>query len=203
VKGLWIGFDVPFLAFRITAKHFCAERNTLKLPSLCQCFIGFVFSRQKDIPLSLKFGAVRLRHIHQRGISAVCPLLDDGVFVADFDHRHCWFLKVCCPCVRIDMRQQITGKLFLQFDKWRIKKVESLVILGTGGCIRKAITIIEFSRNMQIDVDINAMKFKLVNQIIESVKLLRVNRYKACRVVPPNVPSIHVMKSDAVETESC
>ena len=199
-----LNFPMMVAAFRelfhgksAVGNHILAEGNCLACPGGFQSVGRLVFLFQPVVPDLSEIGRVRFRELVQ--LSAR-PGAENAVFVVDLDHRNAGIVNVGFFRVRIEVRQQIFGVLFLIFDHLRLEVVQTFVVLRNVVVVVHAVALVKLTPNVEVYVDINAVAFQLINQIVELFHL----RFRQIKVIFAVVPApdnvrIHVMKPNGID----
>ena len=130
------------------------------------------------------------------------PGAENAVFVVDLDHRNAGIVNVGFFRVRVEVRQQILGVLFLIFNHLRLEVVQALVVLRNVFVVVHAVALVKLTPDVKVDIDINAVAFQLINQIVELFHL----RFRQIEMVfavfpAPDNARIHVMKPNGVDSK--
>ena len=184
---------------RAVGDLFGARRVFAAVPSGAELVGRAVFLRKPSVPKALELVAIRLR---QRVEFAPRPRGDDRVFVVDFDDRDARVVDVSLAGVRVDVRQQVAGVLLLLGDHSRVEVVDALVLRRETIRVFEAVALVERSRNVQVNVDVNPFFLKAIDHVVELVELFRVDfRSRFLEVGAPNVAAVHMVQPNDADPE--
>ena len=176
-----------------------AGRVVAAVPSGAELGGRAVFLRKPSVPKALELVAIRRREIVEL---APRPRGDDRVFVVDFNDRDARVVDVSLAGVRVDVRQQVAGVLLLQLDHSRVEVVDALVLRREVFRVFEPVALVERSRNVQVDIDVNPFFLKAIDHVVELVELFRVDfRSRFFEVGAPNVAAVHMVQSDDADPE--
>ena len=175
------------------------ERVRAAVPRFAEFFGRAVLFDEPGVPLLLKLGRVGradVRHI------APEPVRDQTVFVVDLDHADARVLQVAHLRVRVHVRKELFGVLFLQGDHARLVIIDPFVELRPFFLRAETVRLEEFARNVEVNIHVHAVEFELVNEPVKPVEFFRVQRRDVREVFAPDLPIIHVVEPDRVDAEA-
>jgi hypothetical protein len=97
--------------------------------------------------------------------------------------------------------QQVPGVFLLQLDHPGFKVSQSFVVFWSSIPMREAVPVVQPPGNVQIDIGIDTMLLKLVDQVVEPIEHFWVDGGEIS-TFPPDMSAIHVVEADAVDAQT-